>query len=467
MRKLINKVLVVIILLIPTQTNARNLKQNPMQENPSLIPLPQSVKWTQDVFQLDKCAAIFINDRSLQDEALRWNKMTGKNIPVKVISKIVIKENYSIQLGLEKVTVPYGEDEAYHIVVKNKSVLLSANTPHGIFNGLQTLFQLIRNNGLIAGCDITDFPAYQWRGYMIDVGRNFQSVKQVKQQIDVMSKYKLNIFHFHLTEDIAWRLQIKKYPQLTSPEFMLRDQGKYYSIAQMKDLIQYCKERYITLIPEIDMPGHSKAFTRAMGVDMQSDTGLEIIKNIIREICSTYDISYLHLGADEVHIKNEKFMPEVTDLIHQFKIKTIGWSPGGNYDKTTIRQLWGSDASESQNVKHFDSKALYLSDMAPESGVVTIFNRQLGGKIKGDSNLLGAEICLWDDRKMANEKDHLIMNAVYPFMLAFGERSWRGGGQPGLDLTIGPESSERAKEFEAFEKRLIAHKRNYFQQLPC
>ncbi|MEO6894735.1 MAG: hypothetical protein ABI136_06825, partial [Ginsengibacter sp.] len=119
MRKLINKVLVVIILLIPTQTNARNLKQNPMQENPSLIPLPQSVKWTQDVFQLDKCAAIFINDRSLQDEALRWNKMTGKNIPVKVISKIVIKENYSIQLGLEKVTVPYGEDEAYHLVVKN------------------------------------------------------------------------------------------------------------------------------------------------------------------------------------------------------------------------------------------------------------------------------------------------------------------------------------------------------------
>lgn len=128
--------------------------------------------------------------------------------------------------------------------------------------------------------------------------------------------------------------------------------------------------------------------------------------------------------------------------------------------------MWGSDESESQNVKHFDSKALYLSDMAPESGVVSIIQRQLGGKIKGDSNLLGAEICLWDDRKMTNEKDHLTMNAVYPFMLAFGERSWRGGDKPGLDLTIGPESSERAKEFEAFEKRLIAHKRKYFMELP-
>ena len=437
-----------------------------MPGQPSLIPLPQFVKYTKEDFSLNKCAGIFINNNSLRSEAAGWNKMIDKNIPVKLVSKALKKDNYSIELNLGKVVVDFGNDEAYHLIVRSNSIRLTANTTHGIFNGLQTLYQLIGSNGLIAGCDITDFPAYQWRGYMIDVGRNFQSVEQIKQQIDIMSKYKLNVFHFHLTEDIAWRLQIKNYPQLTSPEFMLRDKGKYYSIAQMKDLIQYCKERFITLVPEIDMPGHSKAFTRAMGVDMQSDSGSRIIKNIISEICTTYDLSYLHIGADEVAIRNKQFIPEITKLIHGYHIKTIGWSPGGNYDKATIRQLWGSDESESQNVKHFDSKALYLSDMAPESGVVSIFNRQLGGKIKGDSNLSGAEICLWDDRKMANEKDHLTMNAVYPFMLAFGERSWRGGGEPGLDLTIGTEPSERAKEFAEFEKRLIVHKREYFTQLP-
>jgi len=467
-RKKLHLIIIIILLLsFHPHTNAQVLNEPSIKiEEPALIPLPQSIKWTKEIFPLNKCEAVVINNNSLRKEADSWIKIMGKDIPVKNISKKVTNDNYFIQLALGKVSAPYGEEEAYNLVVKNKSILLTANTPHGIFNGLQTLYQLINNKEAIAGCDITDFPAYQWRGYMIDVGRNFQSMKQLKQQIDVMSKYKLNIFHFHLTEDIAWRLQIEKYPQLTSPESMLRDKGKYYRIAQMKSLIQYCKERYINLVSEIDMPGHSKAFKRAMGVDMQSDSGLLIVKNIISEICTTYDIPYIHIGADEVSIRNKQFIPAVTKLIHQYHIKTIGWSPGGNYDKTTIRQLWGSDASENQNVKYFDSKALYLSDMAPESGVVTIFNRQLGGKIKGDSNLLGAEICLWDDRKMANEKDHLTMNAVYPFMLAFAERSWRGGGVPGLVLTIGPDSSTRSKDFAAFEKRLIIHKRKYFKELP-
>jgi hexosaminidase len=117
-------------------------------------------------------------------------------------------------------------------------------------------------------------------GYMIDVGRNFQSVGLLKQQIEAMAHVKLNIFHLHLTEDIAWRVESKRYPQLTAPEHMLRDKGEYYAEAELKELIRFCKERYITLVPEIDMPGHSAAFTRAMKTDMQSEEGLKIVKNI-------------------------------------------------------------------------------------------------------------------------------------------------------------------------------------------
>lgn len=456
-----------ILLLMPVHLNAQSLRQPSPRQSPPLIPLPQSLRWTEDSFPLYKCEAIIINSGLLQNEASRWLAMTGRNIPVKKETRK--NGDYFIQLKLGKIISPFGQDEAYRLIVKNKSVILTANTAHGIFNGLQTLYQLIGNNKFIAGCDITDYPAYQWRGYMVDVGRNYQSPGQLKQQIDIMSRYKLNVFHFHLTENVAWRLQIKNYPQLTSPGSMLRDKGKYYSIEQMKDLINYCRDRYITLVPEIDMPGHSEAFTRAMGVDMQSAGGLQVIKNIISEVCSTYDIPYIHIGADEVDLKNKQFLPEVTNLIRQYKKEVIGWSPGGNYSDRTIRQLWKDEGEKDirgSSIKYIDSRYLYLSDMDPENSVVTIFNRQLGGKTKGNADLLGAEICLWDDRKVRQESDHLIMNAVYPGIVTFSERSWRGGGYPGVVYYIGADSSARAKDFSAFEKRLIVHKRKYFAQLP-
>src|SRR5699024_3299328 len=127
---------------------------------------------------------------------------------------------------------------------------------------------------------------------------NFQTMDQIKQQIDVMARYKLNVFHFHLTEDVAWRLQVKKYPQLIDQQFMTRNKGQCYTIDEMHDLIRYCKDRFITLVPEIDMPGHSAAFKRAMGVDMQSEEGLNIMKDILREVDSAYQLPYFHIGAD-------------------------------------------------------------------------------------------------------------------------------------------------------------------------
>src|SRR5690606_24004797 len=115
---------------------------------------------------------------------------------------------------------------------------------------------------------------------------------------------------------------------------------------------------------------------------------------------------------------------------------------------------------------YIDSKFLYISDFDPLNAVVTIFNRQLGGRVHGDSLLLGAEFCLWADRRVEKETDLIRMNAVYPSMLAFAERSWQGGGHPGVVFSIGPDTSARAKAFAEFEKRLLAHKDMYFTQLP-
>jgi hypothetical protein len=447
-----------LLVLFTCQVSAR--------QKTSLIPLPQLLEWTKDSFPLNLCNTIIANGSILQKEAVKFLVASGRKMDIK--DKVEKSAEYFIQLQLGEVPASFQQDEAYHLIVNNTSVTLTANTPHGIFNGLQTLYQLINNNR-IAGCNITDYPAFSWRGYMVDVGRNFQSVEQLKQQIDIMAKYKMNIFHFHLTEDVAWRLQIKQYPQLTLAKNMQRNKGKFYSIMEMKDIIKYCKERYITLIPEIDMPGHSGAFRRAMGTDMQSPEGAEIVKKILAEVCSTYNIIYLHIGADEVKITNEHFLPEITKLIEQYNKVVVAWAPGGNYDDQTIRQLWkeeGNKDVKKNTIKYVDSRFLYISDFDPLTSVVTIFNRQMGGRLHSDTSLLGAEFCVWNDRKVSNETDVISKNPVYPDMLAFAERTWRGGGYSDVQFYIGADGSKRALDFVEFEKRLLVHKEKYFSKLP-
>src|SRR5690606_24308107 len=271
------------------------------------------------------------------------------------------------------------------------------------------------------------------------------------------------------TEDIAWRIAIKQYPQLTAPENMLRNKGMYYSEAEIKELIAYCKVRYITFVPEIDMPGHSAAFKRAMKTDMQSDSGLMIVKNILKEFIETYDLPYIHIGADEVKITNKNFVPEVTAFIESFGKKVIGWEPGGNFTDNTLRQLWMDDnAMQTSNkaIQFIDSRHLYINHMDPLESVVTIFNRMVGNKEKGDSSLLGATLCMWHDRAVSNEHDVQKMNPVYPGILAFAERSWRGGGNKGWVATIGEPGSKNAKDFAEFENRLLDHKLQNFSALP-
>lgn len=439
-----------------------------LEKDPSLIPLPQQVSFTNELFPLHLCKTILLKDTSLQKEAEQLKKQAKqKNIELQVKTYADDTEPV-IELKLESVNVPQNKDEAYSLNVSKNKISIAANTPHGIFNGIQTLMQLMRDGVIVDGCDIIDYPAFSWRGYMVDVGRNFESMNLLKQQIDVMSKYKLNIFHFHFTEDIAWRLQSKLYPQLTAPENMLRNKGMYYSENDLKELIDYCKERYITLIPEIDMPGHSAAFKRAMGVDMQSDSGLVIMKNILKEFCATYNLPYIHIGGDEVHVTNKNFMPEVLNLLHSLHKTTIAWIPGANVDSSTIRQLWMSDNGEKNisSLRFIDSRHLYLNHMDPLESVVTIFFRQIGDVTKENKNVKGATLCLWPDRRVENEGDVLRMNPVYPAMLAFAERTWRGGGMQGWTATIGEPSSLKEQEFTEFENRLLDNKKQFFKNLP-
>ncbi len=442
-----------------------------LEEKPSLIPLPQKTIWNGNIFPLYKCTNILINQPEISHEAkLLQNFLTDNGIITSIkTNNEQYKITNSIELILTGEQLTENQEEGYYLSVSEKNILIKANSSHGIFNGIQTLIQLARTGSSVDGCTIEDWPAFAWRGYMIDVGRNFVSVQSLKDQIDILAKYKMNVFHFHATEDIAWRIQIARYPQLTYPEHMLRNKGMYYSIGEIKELIQYCKERYITLIPEIDMPGHSAAFTRAMKFDMQSDSGLLVVKDILSEFCDTYDIPYIHIGSDEVKITNKNFIPEVTQLIESKGKKVIGWQPGGNIGDNTIRQMWQENKDfikANKKLKLIDSRHLYLNHMDPLEAVPTIFYRKINNVDKGDSLNLGGILCLWHDRAVSKEEDLLTMNPVYPGILTFAEKTWQGGGESRWLAKIEENKIDQYQRLIHFEKRLLNHKSQYFKEKP-
>ena len=431
---------------------------------PSLIPLPQRLTWFNNKFLLNKCHSISVADASLKNEAVLLQKyLAGRGflMPVKINTPI---NEVHIELRKENNLSALYKEEAYSLTVSENKILIQAATPHGFYNAVQTLSQLISNN-TVQACEITDWPAFAWRGFMVDVGRNYQSVKQLKQQIDVMAAYKLNIFHFHLTEDIAWRLQSKKYPQLTAAKNMLRNPGKFYTLEETKALIKYCKERFITLIPEIDMPGHSAAFKRAMGVDMQSEEGIKICKNILTELCAELEIPYIHIGGDEVKITNKDFMPQMIDLLKSYNKKVIAWNPGGNVPEGTILQMWNGKTVPKDKFPSVDSRHLYLNHFDPLDGVVATFTHQVCDIATGNEYRIGATLCNWPDRKVEKEEDLINMNAVYPVMLSFAERCWQGGGWKNYLSDISSPGTERYYEFTTFENRLLEHKSLYFKNL--
>jgi lysophospholipase L1-like esterase len=435
-----------------------------LQAKPSLLPKPQQLNWNEGSFPLFLCKTIISTNPSLNKEAiLLRQKLTEKGL---ILSIGNTASAPFIELKISEIKSKQGEEEAYRINISSEKILIEANSNHGIYNAIQSLMQLVRDNAFVDACEITDWPAFSWRGFMVDVGRNYQSIKQLKQQIDVMAAYKLNIFHFHLTEDIAWRLQSKLYPQLTEAKNMLRNPGEYYSLDEMKELIAYCKERFITLIPEIDMPGHSAAFKRAMGVEMQSEEGMKICKNILNELCNELDIPYVHIGGDEVKITNRNFLPAMTNVLSSLGKKVIAWDPGGNVPEGTILQMWNGNTVPKSKYPSIDSRHLYLNHFDPIDGVVAVFNHKVCDVDKSDENKLGATLCNWPDRRVSKEEDLIKMNAVYSVMLTFSERCWQGGGWNNYLSDISFPGNERYNAFVEFEKRLLEHKTLYFKNLP-
>ncbi len=430
---------------------------------PALIPQPLTLSWGNQTILFSKPVSISC-DKSFTGQLIVLQKIfSEKNIRTNGPG-----QTQGIRLTLVKEKMPEGylSEESYRIHVKDDQIRLSAFTEQGIFYAIQTLAQLLRDGAGIPECDIYDKPAFAWRGIMQDAGRNYLSPAFLKQQIEKMAAYKLNRFHLHLTEDIAWRIESKLYPQLTDAINMQRNAGEYYSIGEIKELVQYCKERFITLIPELDMPGHSAAFKRAMGVDMQSEEGIAICRRLLEEFCTAIDVPYIHIGGDEVKISRKDFLPAMIHDITGLGKKVIAWDPGGNVPAGTILQMWNGNTVSKKNYPSLDSRHLYMNHHDPIDGVVSVFNHKICDTDKGDSLHLGAITCVWPDRRIAKEEDILRMNPFYPEMITLAERCWAGGGEKNYISDIAEPGTKRYTGFTEFEKKLTEHQQLYFRQVP-
>lgn len=320
----------------------------------SIIPYPQNLEIKDGRFSLNK-ETKFVISKNL--EALKTSstvfrdfvkKQTGFNLNID--TTLHVKTNY-IAVAIDS---SMHAEEAYSLSVKNKTIHIAGGSRKGIFNGLQSLRHLLNIDHFKAGqvfnqidvpnVDIIDAPRYAWRGIMIDESRHFFGKEKIKQLLDLMSLQKLNKFHWHLTDEPGWRIEIKKYPKLTSigakGTFSDPDaEAQFYTQEDIKEVIAFASQRNIEVIPEIDMPGHASAAVNAY--PELSGGGSEkhphftfhpartstylFLTNVLKEVVQLFPSKYIHIGADEVSFGNEQWRTdkEVALLMKKEQLKTL------------------------------------------------------------------------------------------------------------------------------------------------
>ena len=316
------------------------------QESLPLIPQPQNVTVRAGKFKMPNKLVAYIpeyeND-SVQGVVDRFAAQLKHTLGVKLKTTAYPKRS-NLELRLN----PNMHDEGYRLEVENDAIVLEASRPAGFFYGLQTLKQLLPAN-VMAGVaseekvrpeipcvSIADEPLYGWRGFMLDEGRHFFGKEEVKRILDMMAAYKMNRFHWHLTEDQGWRIEIKKYPKLTEvaawretkklgwgSEYPTDGEhyGGFYTQEDVKEIVAYAKDRFIEILPEIDMPGHFQAalaaypelsctpnekhevwLSQGVSADVMNVAAPEAIqftKDVVDELTALFPFGYIHLGGDE------------------------------------------------------------------------------------------------------------------------------------------------------------------------
>ena len=394
------------------------------------------------------------------------NVLTSGNIPAGSIALVLEPDS---ALG----------DEGYALTVSPDAVKLTAAQPAGLFYGLQTLRQLLPATiesdtaqpgpWTIPAVEIRDTPRFAWRGAMLDVARHFFSVEDVKRYIDLIAHYKINRLHLHLTDDQGWRIEIKSRPRLTEMSSQIEvggGKGGYYTQADYVNIVAYAAARYIMVIPEIDMPGHTNAASVAyptlscaenavqpyIGTEVgfslfcaQREETYEFIDDVIGELAAITPGPYIHIGGDEAHTVKEAdyklFVTRVQEIVSQHGKQAIGWEEIAQAEllPETIAQHWASEHAQSalkQDNKlilspaskaYFDMKydaATKLGQYwAGFTSVQDSYTWDPGTYLPGtdEADVLGIEAALWTETiRTLDEIEYMI----FPRLPGYAEIGW-------------------------------------------
>lgn len=449
----------------------------------NLIPKPTSLVATGSSFEWTADSKIYIPENQEDSEKIASYlakliaPATGFITKVESTGK-ADRKNGIVLLRSKNKTL--GE-EGYNLKITENQVLLEAYKAAGLFRGVQTIRQLLpakiesdqwqAGPWEMASGTIQDAPNYEYRGAMLDVVRHFFGIEDVKRFIDLIAAYKMNVLHLHLSDDQGWRIEIKSWPNLTIHGGSTQvggGKGGFYTQKEYQEIVRYAQDRYITIIPEIDMPGHTNAAlssyaqlnadnkakkmytgTRVGFSSLATDKEItyQFIDDVIGELAAITPGEYIHIGGDESHATKKKdyiyFVNRVQKIVQKHKKKMIGWADiaAADLEENSLAQFWqtrpkNAIAAIKQNVKIIMSPAnLTYMDMKYDSicplglnwaGYVNVekaYDWDLESYVDGitKENIVGIEAPLWAE---TIEKMDDIEYLVFPRLPGYAELGW-------------------------------------------
>ena len=473
-----------IILLIACQAPKKEIifpATDLTKEN--FIPYPLKVIATNSAFALDKNSII----RTTESDAnfIELGYFLSRRIKAKIDINISVNKNGPESKGkviyIQRVERDdLVNDEAYQLIITKDSLKINSATAEGAFRGLQTLRQIIPEKSndtlaeqkmwLIPTGKIADEPNFEYRGVMLDVARHFFSVDDVKKYIEVLTYYKINKLHLHLSDDQGWRIEIKSWPKLTEVGGSTEvggGAGGFYTQKDYKDIVDFAAKRYITIIPEIDLPGHTNAASVSYPIlngngktpqlytgtevgfstfDTRKDTVYAFIDDVVREISAITPGPYFHIGGDESHVTKKRdyihFINKIEKIVHKYDKQMIGWDEivTADIDSNAIAQFWAESKNALAAVKNkskvilspatkayldmkYDTLSKFGLHWAAYIPVDSAYIWDPENFVKGVSkkDILGIEAPLWSETvSNIDEVEYL----AFPRVIGYTELGW-------------------------------------------
>jgi len=443
-----------------------------------LMPMPAAVKVESGRLGLDKSFRVGIAnyrdarlERAIRRMLVRLEAQTGT-----AFARDYLKDAAQATLVVEvrgagEAVQSIAEDESYSLKINSRQAVLEANTVVGALRGLETLLQLVESDPdgyYISLADIEDKPRFAWRGLLIDVCRHWEPVEVIKRNLDAMAAVKLNVLHWHLSEDQGFRVESKSFPKLQE----LGSDGHYYTQEQVREVVAYARDRGIRVVPEFDMPGHATSWMvaypqyasapgpyeiiREFGVfpatfDPTREATFKFIDRFIGKMAKLFPDAYWHIGGDEVMGKQWNENPKIQEfkkrrgfktneelqayfnqrlnrILRKHGKKMVGWDEILHPDlpKDVVVQSWRGQESLGKGAKQgyygILSAGYYLDGMQTSAAMYAVDPLPAGNGLSPEeaARVLGGEICMWGELITPENID----SRLWPRTAAIAERLW-------------------------------------------